>query len=129
MEKRKEFPEKLVGAFLSCYRTTDIAKMAGVSRNTVYRLKADSDFQKILNDRKAKMIETSVNEMRTCFTKNIKMLQEVIENPETPPQTKIYGISTFLSAMKSWTEITDILQRLQVLEESVQSSDSNKKSH
>ena len=61
-------------------------------------------------------MKTAVNKMQSYLTKDVQILQEIIEDPETSPQTKINGIRVLMEQLRDWTMTTDIIKRLDALE-------------
>lgn len=74
--------ERVIAAFLNNYRVTDIAKAAGISRGTVYKLRRDSEFMTAISDRKAAIVEAAVNRMTGYMIKNVETLQKIADDPE-----------------------------------------------
>lgn len=112
----KEYPENLIEAFLTSYKLIDIAKVTGIGRETVRRLKNDPEFQAVLTERRSAMVSAAVDKMTAYMTEDVEILQEVIRDPKTSAQTKVNAISVLMGQLQSWTTTTDILRRLQAIE-------------
>ena len=111
-----EQDERVISAFLTNYRAVDIMKETGLSKSTVYKLRNNQAFQKVIKERKQAILKTAVNKMQGYLTKDVEILQEIIEDPETSPQTKINGIKVLMEQLRDWTMTTDIIKRLEALE-------------
>jgi len=111
-----ECDEKVISAFLGNFRTADIVRESGLSRTTVQKLKTDPDFQRVLTERRDAVIRASVDKMRTYLLTDVEKLQEIIDDTETSPQTRVNAIQVVLSQLRSWIETDDILKRLEALE-------------
>ena len=111
-----EQDERVASAFLTNYRAVDIMKETGLSKSTVYKLRNNQVFQKVIKERKQPILKTAVNKMQSYLTKDVEILQEIIEDPETSPQVKINGIKVFMEQLRDWTMTTDIIKRLEALE-------------
>ena len=111
-----EQDERVISAFLTNYRAVDIMKETGLSKSTVYKLRNNQVFQKVIKERKQAILKTAVNKMQSYLTKDVEILQEIIEDPETSPQVKINGIRVLMEQLRDWTMTTDILKRLEALE-------------
>lgn len=118
MAKAKNYTEdeRVIGAFLNNFRMTDVMKETGLSKNTVYKIRNDPNFQKVLRERKEAIIKTAVNKMQGYLTKDVEILQEIIENPETSAQTKVNAIQTLFNQLRDWTTTTDIMKKLEALQ-------------
>lgn len=118
MAKAKNYTEdeRVIGAFLNNFRMTDVMRETGLSKNTVYKIRNDPNFQKVIRERKEAIIKTAVNKMQGYLTKDVEILQEIIENPETSAQTKVNAIQTLFNQLRDWTTTTDIMKKLEALQ-------------
>lgn len=117
--KKKSYrdDERVISAFLKYYRDVDIIRETNLSRSTVYRLQRDKDFQKTINERKQRILKDAVNKMTSYLTKDVEILQQIIEDPETSAQTKINGIQLLMSQLREWTTTVNIIKELEELKE------------
>ena len=117
MAKARDYTEdeRIIGAFLNNFRMVDVIKETGLSKNTCYKIRNDPKFQKILRERKEAYLETAVNKMQSYLTKDVEILQQIIESDETSPQTKVNAIQTLMNQLRDWTTTTDIMKRLEAL--------------
>ena len=117
--KKKSYrdDERVISAFLKYYRDVDIIRETNLSRSTVYRLQRDKDFQKTINERKQMILKAAVNKMTSYLTKDVEILQQIIEDPETSAQTKINGIQLLMSQLREWTTTVNIIKELEELKE------------
>ena len=114
--RRYDLDEKVINAFLTKYRVVDIMKEAGIGKNTVYKLRNDPAFQKVIRERKDAILKSAVNKMQGYLVKDVEILQEIIEDPETSAQVKINGIRVLMEQLRDWSMRTDIITRLEALE-------------
>ena len=54
--------------------------------------------------------------MQGYLTKDVEILQKIIEDPETSAQTKVNAIQTLMNQLRDWTTTTDIIKRLEALQ-------------
>lgn len=108
--------ERVISAFLTNFRMVDIMKETGLSKNTVYKIRNDPAFQKVIRERKDAILKTAVNKMQSYLTKDVEILQQIIEDPETSAQTKVNAIQTLMNQLRDWTTTTDIIKRLEALQ-------------
>ena len=116
MAKKYTEDERVIGAFLNNFRMTDVMKETGLSKNTVYKIRNDPDFQKVIRERKEAILKTAVNKMQSYLTKDVEILQQIIEDPETSAQTKVNAIQTLMNQLRDWTTTTDIMKKLEALQ-------------
>ena len=108
--------ERVISAFLNNFRMTDVMKETGLSKNTVYKIRNDPEFQKTIRERKEAILKTAVNKMQSYLTKDVEILQQIIEDPETSAQTKVNAIQTLMNQLRDWTTTTDIMKKLEALQ-------------
>lgn len=109
--------ERVIGAFLNNFRMVDVIRETGLSKKTCYKIRNDPDFQKVLRDRKEAILKTAVNKMQGYLTRDVEILQEIIEDPNTSAQTKVNAIQTLMNQLRDWTTTTDIIKRLEALQD------------
>lgn len=108
--------ERVISAFLTNFRMVDIIRETGLSKNTCYKIRNDPAFQKVIRERKDAILKTAVNKMQSYLTKDVEILQQIIEDPETSAQTRVNAIQTLMSQLRDWTVTTDIVKRLEALQ-------------
>ena len=54
--------------------------------------------------------------MQGYLTKDVEILQKIIEDPETSAQVKINGIQTLMNQLRDWTTTVDIMKKLEALQ-------------
>ncbi len=112
----KEYPEKIVAAFLNNYKMTDVIRDAGISKNTAYRYRNDPEFQKYLRLRKDEILKAVMNQMQSRMVKDLEKLDEIIDNPESSGQVVINAINYKWHHLRHWTETVDLVNRIEALE-------------
>ena len=122
MPKKKDYSEGAINAFLSYERNIDIAKALHISEQTVIRYKQDPYFQKLLAERKADFVRLAVTKMQGSLGKVVDEVMKIIDNPETAPQVKLNACQIILTQCNRWTETIDIMERLNNLEQSLQTN-------
>ena len=118
-KRTKEYPEKLITAFLTEVKAIDVQRSAGISRTKYYALKRDPDFMQAVTDRRTEIIQAAVYQMERNLAKNIGILQAIIDDTETAPQVRVNAINLYMSQLDRWKMQTEILERLQRLENDV----------
>lgn len=118
MAKAKDYihDERVIGAFLNNFRMVDVMKETGLSKNTVYKIRNDPEFQKVIRERKEAILKTAVNKMQGYLTKDVEILQQIIEDPDTSAQTKVNAIQTLMNQLRDWTTTTDLVKKLEALQ-------------
>ena len=108
--------ERVIGAFLNNFRMVDVIRETGLSKKTCYKIRNDPEFQKVIRERKEAILKTAVNKMQGYLTKDVEILQSIIEDPDTSAQTKVNAIQTLMNQLRDWTTTTDIMKKLEALQ-------------
>lgn len=111
--------ERLISAFLNNYRMVDVMKETGLAKNTVYKIRNDPDFQTVLSERKSAILKAAIGKMQSYMLRDVDALQEIIENPETAPQTRVNAISIMLNQLASWISTVELVSRIEELENAI----------
>lgn len=111
------YQEELITAFLTSCKVAEIRRITGISKTRYYALKKDPEFQRILTERRGELIREAVQKMESYLSKDVEILQGIIESDETSPQTKINGIQLVMNQLAQWKQLTEIQERLQALED------------
>lgn len=117
IEKKFQYSETVITAFLMYDQVKDIAKATGKTVRTINNYKRDKELMRILSERRAEFVKTAVSKMHFSMSRVTDELLKIIDSPDTPPATKVSAINTFFSQCKDWTTISEILERLQRIEE------------
>ncbi len=113
----KEYPESLITAFLTSFKRSEIMKLTGISKGKYYRLKSDPEFQRIVTERRTELVKDAVLKMEGYLSEDVEILQSIIRKEDTSDQVKINGINLIMSQLGQWKQTTEILDRLQALED------------
>ena len=118
MAKPKDYihDERVISAFLNNFRMVDVMRETGLSKNTCYKIRNDPEFQKAIRERKEAILKTAVNKMQNYLTKDVEILQQIIEDPDTSQQTKVNAIKVMMEQLRDWTTTTDIMKKLEALQ-------------
>lgn len=113
-----EYKEKWIQAFCSGTTAREVQKLGKMSKDTYYQLKADDAFMALVKERRDAVVKAAVNMMAEFIGKDILILQhEIIENKTTSKQTRMLAIKTMLTTFTAWRTETDVLERLEALEQ------------
>ena len=116
----KKYDERLICAFTQATKRDEIMKLAQIGKIKYYNLRADPDFMKAVNQRRADIVKEAVLKMEGFITEDVSRLQEIIRNEETAPQIRVNAINLLMTQLANWRTATDIEARLLALEEQVE---------
>lgn len=113
----KEYPESLITAFMTSCKRAEIMKMAGIGKNKYYALKSDPNFMRIVTERRDELIREAVLKMESYLSENVEALQKIIRDPDTKDQVRVNALTLFSNQLGQWRNSTEILDRLQKVED------------
>ena len=119
-----QYHEKVIQAFLNNATVAGIARESGLAESTIRKYRADPKLQQIIRERQDAIVSEAVSTMRNNLNKSVKALIDIIDDPNTPVQTRVNAVQILLRQCGDWMNITDIQKRLELLE-SENSSDSD----
>lgn len=117
MKIEKKYPESLINAFLTSFKASEVMKLANISKTKYYKLKKDENFQKILTDRRNEMIKEAVNKMESYLSEDVDILQNMARDSLIKDQIRINAIQLLMNQLGQWKQITEIISRIEALEE------------
>ena len=115
----KEYSEKLITAFLSNHKPSEIAAAAGLSVSRINHYKNDPAFLSVLRERRAAIVNAAVDRMNNSILKDVDVLQAVIDDEKVNPAVRINAINTKWSHLREWKFQLDVENRLQAIESTI----------
>ena len=112
-----EYPERLITAFMTSCKRAEIMKRAGIGKNKYYALKTDPDFMRIVTERRDELVREAVLKMESYLSENVEALQKIIRDPETKDHVRVSALTLFSNQLGQWRNSTEILDRLQKVED------------
>jgi hypothetical protein len=114
-----KYNDKIINAFARYTKREDILNASGVGRTKYYHLKNDPEFMKQVQKRRTEIVEQSVKEMEACLVANTRRLQSIIDRPPEKGQIVLNALSLFFNAYRNLKNDSDILARIDALEEAI----------
>lgn len=112
----KNYDERWVCAFVSAVKREEIMKAAGIGKTRYYRLKADPEFMRIVNERRGAIVREAVLRMESHLAEAVDVLWDVVMKEDTSDQVRLNGINMLLSQFNNYKLLTDIQERIESLE-------------
>lgn len=109
--------EKAIAALLSSETHTEAARKIGVSDRTLRGYLADPEFYQEYTRRKRQLVSEATKQLQTSYNSAIKALRGIVESETSSENGKISAARALLEYGARFTEATDILERLDSIEE------------
>lgn len=119
--RTKRFTEEVLSAFLECKSIREIQERTGLSRTMITKYRSDPDFCNELARRKTKAVEAALARMQLAMEDVVTTVVGIAQDENVSPQVRLNASQILLGQCKSWTEMVDIVQRLEKLENAVDS--------
>ncbi len=112
--------QKALAALLTSPSKAAAANAAGIAPRTLRDYLADPEFQAAYRDAFGNMVEDATRQAQQAISPALSTLREIVEDREEDAQARISAARAILSHGIKLTETTDILSRLQELEEAME---------
>ena len=108
---------KALNALISTSTVVEASKVSGIPRKTINEwLKDNKEFKSELQRLQNQALSEGVSYLKVNMTKCNQKLLEIIEHEGVNASVKVQAIQTFYNACTRFVELTEILQRIEVLE-------------
>jgi predicted DNA-binding transcriptional regulator AlpA len=107
--------EKALAALLNTSSVKDAAATSGLSEETLYRYLRDEDFRREYQQARRQVVESSISAMQQASSEAVETLRRNLNCENAAVETRTAQI-IFENSIRG-LELTDILSRLEVLEQ------------
>lgn len=97
------------------YTDEEVAEKTVVDRKTIGRWKKSPEFERLLKGAQLKLIDSALAELIKGAREAVKVLNDIITDPDVPSRTKVSAIAVLLTHIVKMREI-DLEERLERLE-------------
>lgn len=105
-----------IKALLTESTITKACEKASISRVTAYKYLNDEDFKRELNKHQAQSINETSRFLQGQLSECNDTLMQIIRDKNTSPQIKINAINTIYNNCYRFSELTDVINRLEEIE-------------
>ena len=109
--------EKIITALLTSDTQKEASAKVGISDRTLRSYLANPAFNAEYRRRKCKVLEDATRQLQTCLKTAINALKEIVMNKDSSDGARINASRAILEYGLRFTEITDIMTRLEALEQ------------
>lgn len=119
MAKRKAYTEELLTAFLECKSIREIQERTGLSRQMIQKYREDGTFQDELARRKVAAVKAAVTKMQISLSDITETVLSIATDEKVSPQIRLNACQIAMNQCRSWTETTEIMERLAAVEQAI----------
>lgn len=114
--------EAFINAMLESKSITEASEKAGISRSTAYIYLKDEEVKKELASRRSELLQSTTTYLQNNLYSCSEELMKIVKDKETPQAVKVQAINSVFNNCKNLTEQTDIITRLQEIEEKIKTN-------
>jgi hypothetical protein len=124
MARKRLTDEEIVIALIAQGSIKQAAASLHCTVKTLYNRMKEPDFKRIYTDAKADLLKTATAKLQGNLCTAIDTLTAIMTDPETAKQTRANCAVSILQYAGRFTETTDLIERLEALEEAQEKSTS-----
>lgn len=117
MARKRLTDEAIVAALIECGSIKGAAASLQCTARTLYERMKKPEFKKIYTQAKGDILKTATAKLQGNLCGAIDTLTEIMKDTEAPKQTRANCAVSVLQYGAKFTEATDIIERLEAIEE------------
>ena len=117
MARKRLTDEAIVAALIECGSIKGAAASLQCTARTLYERMKKPEFKKIYTQAKGDILKTATAKLQGNLCGSIDTLTEIMKDTEAPKQTRANCAVSVLQYGAKFTEATDIIERLEAIEE------------
>lgn len=117
MARKRLTDEAIVAALIECGSIKGAAASLQCTARTLYERMKKPEFKKLYTQAKADILKTATAKLQGNLCGAIDTLSEIMQDPEAAKQTRVNSAVSILQYGARFTEATDIIERLEAIEE------------
>ena len=111
--------EQIALDLLLCSSNIEVCKKNNISETTLYRLRKEEDFIKILNEHKERLFNNTINKAQAYSLEALEILMSIARDEETPQNTRVNASCKIIDYGQSMFDQETILKKLEALEREI----------
>lgn len=120
--------ESIVAALISEGTIQGAAAAVGCTPRTLYERMKQPSFKELYNAAKADMVRAATTKLQTNMAAAVDSIVQIMTDAQTGPGTRLNAAVALLQYGHRFTEQTDILERLEALEQAAAEADTARES-
>lgn len=112
-----------IAALVSNPTVREASKASGIPERTLWRYLGQEDFTKRLDEERSKLVSDATDRLKSKLAAATSAIAEVMEDKDAPPQTRVNAAKVILELSLKYSEMSDIIHRLDELERQTMAED------
>lgn len=117
MTRKRLQNEEIIAALIEAGSIKGAAALLQCTTRTIYERMKKPDFKELYTQAKGEIIKTATAKLQGHLAGAIDTLVSIMNDTETAPQTRANCATSVLHYGAKFTEATDIIERLEAIEE------------
>ena len=117
MARKRLTDEAIIAALIANGSIKGAAASLDCTERTLYELMKKPEFKELYTQAKGEILKAATAKLQGNLTGAIDTLAEVMNDKEAPKQTRVNSAVSILQYAARFTETTDIIERLEAIEE------------
>jgi hypothetical protein len=113
--------QQLVAALLEQPTVKAAAKAANIGEATAHRWMKDPNFQRCYKDARQQIVDLCISRIQKASSEAVEVLREILHDNAAPASSRISASKIILELSLKGLEITNIIERIENLEQAVMS--------
>lgn len=115
--------EVAIAALIAHPTVREAAKASNIPERTLWRYLGQEDFTKRLDEERGKLVSCATDRLKSKLAAATSAIAEVMEDQDAPPQTRVNAAKVILEFSLKYSEMSDIIHRLDELERQTMAED------
>jgi len=120
---KRRSDEEIIAALIAQGSIKEAAAELGCTARTIYERMKKPDFKALYERAKGDLLKTVTARLQGSACKAVSVLEEIMGDPETAPQTRANCAASILQYTARYTETADIIERLEAIEEQARAAE------
>lgn len=116
---QKEILELVANDIVALVPQDAILEKYDISRSTLYRIRNDPEFKKILNEKRTAIWESTIDTAYAMATVSAQLLTETLKNTDAPLKTRLDAATKIINMTKEHYAEVVVISELGKLKEAV----------
>ena len=117
MARKRLADEEIIAALIAEGSIKGAAASLECTTRTLYERMKKPEFKQLYSQAKGEVLKAATAKLQGNLCGAIDTLNEIMTDPEAPKQTRVNSAVSILQYAARFTETTDILERLEAVEE------------
>lgn len=109
--------EEIISALLSTRSISEASAKLGILPRTIYNRMKNDDFKRLYAEARKRILRATTEHLQKMTGSAVSVLADIMLDASLPANTRIYSATSILQYASKYTELNDILERIEALEE------------